>query len=194
MQSNVVMWMRAFNCWDYSEKNIKFLNHNGINNVKKFSFGWQPELNRISRNGPQDIDVLFYGSMNSRRLKIIDGLKSVGLRVENIFGVYGLERDSYISRSKLVLNMHYYDSHIFEVVRVFYLLQNGVPVCSEVNPSTEIDSRWISGVSAVPYDNIVYECKRLIDNDSDRLNLGYRGLSAIREFNQVDVMRHLLET
>ena len=44
------------------------------------------------------------------------------------YGVYGAERDRLIARSRLVLNVHYFPTHIFEMIRVSYLLANRTAV------------------------------------------------------------------
>ena len=78
-----------------------------------------------------------------------------GLTVKSLFGVYGKERDAWIERSKLVINHHYYQSQIFEVVRVFYLLTNSVAVVGEVNDTTSIDHIYKEGIHPVQYDGLV---------------------------------------
>ena len=125
---NILQWIRSFEVWDYSAQNIEFFKTRGIENIKYLELGYQNELSRMKVKAVQDIDVLFYGSINDRRAKILDALKSSGLNVHASFGIYGKDRDDLIARSKLVLNLHYYDSEIFEVVRVFYLLSNSIPV------------------------------------------------------------------
>jgi hypothetical protein len=78
------------------------------------------ELSRIKIKVVKDIDVLFYGLINDRIAKILGDYKCSGLNIHTSFGIYEKDRDDLIARSKLVLNLHYYDSEIFEVVRVFY--------------------------------------------------------------------------
>jgi len=121
---------RNFEVWDYSPRNIIKLNDEHVKKVKHLRLGYQPELRRIIRNRQQDIDVLFYGSIapGDRREVILNSLADCGLNVHRSFGVYGAERDELISRSKIVINIHNYDTHIFESVRVFYLLTNSIPV------------------------------------------------------------------
>jgi len=111
---------------EYSPKNIEKFLQVGIDKTKLLKIGYQKELARLDLSKPKDIDVLFYGSMNERRKAILDELELKGLKVKTLFGIYGQERDHWIERSKVVLNHHYYESQIFEIVRVFYLLTNSV--------------------------------------------------------------------
>lgn len=156
--------------WDYSPANIEILNEIGAGRpVKYLRFGYQKELDRLSPAPVQDVDVLFYGSMNDRRAKVLYGLQDRGLVIQHLFNVYGPERDAWIARSKVVLNMHLLDSQIFEVVRVFYLLINGVAVVGEVNGrETQIEQRFADGIVAAPYEDLIDATERLV-RDPERL-------------------------
>ena len=101
-----------------SNKNIERLNKEGFFNTSIFEIGYHKKLERIEKQKQKNIDVLMYGSMNERRKKIVDGLKEKKLNVKVLFGIYGAQRDEYISRSKIVLNIHFYNSQLFEIVRV----------------------------------------------------------------------------
>ncbi|HEX8955850.1 MAG TPA: hypothetical protein VF798_06230, partial [Burkholderiaceae bacterium] len=122
-----------FEVWDYSRRNVTAIAALVPQARVRFApVGHMPQLCRIAPE-PQgeDIDVLFYGSLNDRRRRVLDGLRRRGVNVEAVFGVYGAERDALIARAKLVLNLRLYDSDIFEIVRVSYLLGNGKAVVSE---------------------------------------------------------------
>jgi hypothetical protein len=116
--------LQSCRVWDYSARNIESLRRLGVSStVTHVPVGYVPELSRIGTS-TEDIDVLFYGSMNERRARVIAELRSMGLKAHAVFGVYGAARDELIARAKVVLNLHYYDSSIFELVRVSYLLAN----------------------------------------------------------------------
>jgi hypothetical protein len=85
----------------------------------------------------EDLDVLFYGALNERRRRVLEDCLARGLRVEHLFGVYGAARDRFIARAKLVLNVHFYPTQIFEAIRVSYLLSNRKVVLSEWNDQPE---------------------------------------------------------
>jgi hypothetical protein len=191
--SDIYEWARNFETWDYSDKNIeKFFEH-GIKNVKKLGLGYQKELNRIVSMGTQDIDVLFYGSIGDRRKKIIDDLSSEGMNVKAVFGVYGKERDDLIARSKVILNFHHYNSHIFEVVRVFYLLSNAKAVVGEVSESTSIDKIFLDSIKPTLYSDLVIACKKLVNEDSERHFLENKGFETFSKFPQSNYTTQLIE-
>jgi len=175
---------KKFDIWDYSKKNIEKFNSIGIDKVKHFEIGFQKELVRINPSKIKDVDVLFYGSINERRQKIIDKLSANGLRVKILFGIYGKERDEWIERSKIVLNHHFYDSYIFEVVRVFYLLINSIAVVGEVNETTSIDSICKDGIFCAKYDGLVASCIRIAKDDVLRQELQQSAISSISKYPQ----------
>ena len=117
--------------WDYSDSNLKFIPHQ---NKSLISFYDDDSLRRIKNCDEKEWDLCFYGSLNERRNKLIFDLESKGLKVKTIFGVYGPERDHIISRSKAVLNLHFYDSQVLQQIRLFYPLINDVAVISENYP------------------------------------------------------------
>ena len=46
----------------------------------------------------------------------------------------GYERDCLLGKARAVLNLHFYESQIFQQIRAFYALSNGMPVISENYP------------------------------------------------------------
>jgi hypothetical protein len=165
--------------WDYSARNRDELDHLGVSGAKLVPIGYVPELTRIKPNQTEDIDVLFYGSMNERREKVVQDLRAMGLEVAAVFGVYGAERDALISRSKVVLNMHYYGTRIFEIVRVSYLLSNARAVVAEAAPGTEIEPDIAGVVALAPYEELAATCYRLVDDGEARADLAQRGFEAM---------------
>jgi hypothetical protein len=183
--NNILEWSKHFEMWDYSERNIIRFNEAGNSSVKLLQLGYQKELHRIKRLNDLDIDVLFYGSLNPRRQKILDELKVRGLNVISVYGLYGNKRDELVARSKLVLNLHFYKSEIFEVVRVFYLLNNAIAVVGEVNQSTSIQKMYAEAIVAAPYEELADSCSKLIENRAYRNEIAMKGFEEIKKFPQI---------
>ena len=112
---------RHYPHWDYSHANIERLAAMGLPRPTYVPIGYVPELTRIAP-APEDIDVLFYGMLSERRYAVLRELRDRGVRVKWLSGALGASRDAWIARSKIVLNMHYWDAKIFEIARVSYLL------------------------------------------------------------------------
>lgn len=163
--------LSRFGVWDYSEKNIDYLRDSGVAPTAiHVPFGYSRCLTRI---GPaeEDVDVLFFGRNNDRRGKILLELAIRGLRVLSLIDVWGAERDAWIARSKLVINMHLEDGGQFEIVRVLFLLANGKAVVSEVNPDEPRDKRLHGRFVGVPYDELVDACLHLLSSPDARTSL-----------------------
>jgi hypothetical protein len=188
----ILEWTKKYAVWDYSQKNIEKFNKQGVKNIKKLSFGYQSKLETINKIQKQDVDVLFYGSINERRLKILNQLRASGLKVISLFGVYGEERDILISRSKVILNLHYYETQIFEVIRVFYLLINGKAVVGEVNKDTSVEEIWLNGFCASEYENLVNTTINLVKNSNLRKELETNAQKFIKTNKQKDLILPLL--
>ncbi len=104
--------------------------------VPLISFGYAPYLRSMAHGSAplekRPIDLLFFGSMNPRRKRIIERIERTGCTVAAFDGpVYGPERDAVIVQARAVLNCHYYDSARFEQVRAFQVLSLGTPMVSE---------------------------------------------------------------
>lgn len=191
-RGNILQWVSNFETWDYSRKNLELLSSLGVTNTKLLKIGYQKELSRISKADHQDIDVLFYGSTNDRRLKILNELSMAGLNVVIKFGVYGKERDDLIVRSKVVLNHHYYDSKIFEIVRVFYLMTNRKAVAGEVSEDTFVDEMYLNGFYRSTYDQLVSSCIELVNNQTLRERTEASAFEVISALPQHEYLRDLL--
>jgi SAM-dependent methyltransferase len=182
-----------FTIWDYSKRNIAQFKKMGCQNpLYHVPIGYVPELSCIVRAPTQDIDVLFYGSTNSRRKKIVEELKRKGLIVVALFGVYGKDRDDLIARAKIIVNIHYYDSNIFEIVRISYLLANHKAVVAECNEDTEFAEDLRTAVALAPYDQLVETCVELVGNAEKRQLLEKNGFECFSLRNEADILRNVI--
>ena len=177
--------------WDYSRENIDRLAARGIGGVQYAPVGYMPQLTRIPFV-EQDIDVLFYGLINERRKNILEALIKSGLRVEFLSDVYREERDAYIARAKVVLNMHYYEEGVFETVRVSYLLANEKAVVAEYNGGAALDLSLGEAVCAVPYDALVATCFSLVNDNEQRVKLAKKGFEFFSRMKETEILRPLL--
>ena len=181
--------LNEFQVWDYSNRNIDWLKQNSSSkNPIHVPVGYVPTLTRIKTHEIQDIDVLFYGWMNERRQTIIDQLIASGLKVQVLSNSFDLELDSYIARSKVILNVHYYESKIFEIIRVSYLLSNKKAVVSEVDDETEIDKLIRSGIFGVRYESLCDSCIELVMDDAKRKKLEEDGFIAFTSLPESDYL------
>ncbi|MEU4313316.1 hypothetical protein [Nocardia sp. NPDC024068] len=154
--------------WDYSLRNIAALRELGVPDVRHVPIGHVPELERIPPAVERDIDVLVVGSLNERRLAPIERLRGLGVNAQAHFGLYGPARDALYARAEIILNTHYYDTKIFEIVRVSYLLANGLFVVSEDCADAEEAAPFAPAVAFTGYDRVVETCLHYLDSPAER--------------------------
>lgn len=182
--------MRRLAVWDYSAKNVeRVIRMTGNRHVHHFGIGYSPVMTRQLPASQQTTDVLFYGSLNERRRSILVALERAGLKVRHLFNVYGAARDAAIADAKIVLNLHYYEDSIHEIVRTSFLLANGKAVVSECGPETEIDDDVREALVAVPYDQVVETCVALIADDARRHEIEAQGLRLFAQRDQAALLR-----
>jgi len=181
--------MSRFTVWDHSRRNIAELRAlTGNLHVHRIGIGFAPGMQSIAPAAEQPTDVLFYGSLNDRRRAILKALQQAGLRVRHLFGVYGAERDRAIAETKVVLNVHFYEDSIHEIVRTSYLLANGKAVVCECNADTEIDDDVRRAMVAVPYDGLVAACIDLVKDDARRREVEQTGFELFSRRSQAAML------
>jgi hypothetical protein len=183
---------RSHVVWDYSRKNAATLDALGIHVGHVLPIGYVKELTRIQFATERDIDVLFFGSMNPRRQEIVDRIRATGLRTMAAFGVYGQERDSLIGRAKLLLNVHYYDAKVLEIVRISYLLANRCAVLSERSSDLTEDEAFAEGVAFADYELIAARARELIDAPDVCDRLARRGFEIMSARSAPEFLREAL--
>jgi SAM-dependent methyltransferase len=175
--------------WDYSARNAARYAALGLPAPRVVPIGWAPVLERIPRGEPEDVDVLFYGSMNERRRAVLEGLAARGLRVEAAFGLYGAARDARIARARIVLNVHFYEAKVFEIVRVSYLLANRRCVVSERGGDPAEERDFEAGVAFAPYEDLVETCVRLARDPAARERLAAAGQALMAARPEAECLR-----
>jgi hypothetical protein len=175
MTGDYLHLLRTHPVWDYSQSNIRALAALGIT-AAYAPVTYTPCLTRIQPAPVHDVDVLFYGSLNERRRAVLSQCRDRGLKVQVLFGVYGTQRDAWIARSKIVLNVHFYSSRLFEIVRMSYLLANQVPVVCE----TGIDDQFLEGICFAEYQELADACQRLVSDEGARRQLAQQGFRLFR--------------
>lgn len=140
----------ALAVWDYSPHNLSFLAKYGVSAVCLMP-GYDPALQDIPASPTKDIDVLFYGSHSQRRLHVLQELTKVCQLVQRK-NCNKAERNALISRSKIVLNLHCFETlTLLEQARTFYLLSNQVLVISE----TSLDNPYADALLSYDYADLV---------------------------------------
>lgn len=184
--------LRRHVVWDYSAMNVRYLRSLGLEAVFHVPMGYVPQQRRIRRSAP-DIDVLFYGALNPRRHKVLQELGDAGAKVTHLAGIYGAERDGYIARSRIVLNMRFHEHGILETVRVLFLLANGCFVISEPGKHTEENRRFDGGMVFAEYEQLASSCLHYLKNEAARETIAARAHEVARACPQTVYLAPVLE-
>lgn len=109
-----------------------------------------------------------------------------------INSVYGEERDEYIKRAKLVINLHNHDNQIFEMVRVSHLIQNKVPVICERNATTDFPDYMEGTVFTAPYEQFVSTVYNLLSTQNELDLQAERGLEIFKKSPMENFLKEVL--
>lgn len=191
---NYITLLRRTVVWDYSADNTQWLRERLRRPVLYVPLGYVPQFTRIRSRMPsdEDIDILFYGSSNSRRNHVFDEIRSRGLVFHNAFGVYGAARDALIERAKVVLNIHIDVPGAFEILRIGYLLSNKKAVITEVNHGETIDSDLEGAFVTAPYESIASKAADLVANPLARTAIATVGYRKFTCRSQAAILRDAL--
>lgn len=181
---------RKYEVWDYSKKNIDELSKLKIS-AKLCEIGYSKVLTKIN-NTEKSIDILFIGSINDRRKKVHDELVKNGVNVRFIFGIYGEHRDALIASSRIIINIHFYEAKVFEIVRCSYLMANKVCIVSETGSDEQLEVPFRGGIEFSPYDKLVDTCVELL-KDNDRIkSIGQKGYEIFSQMKQSEMLKKCL--
>jgi SAM-dependent methyltransferase len=174
--------LRHFQVWECSVSNLQVLRHDfGLTRVTHVPFGYCPEMTRLDPEYPKDIDVLLYGRLNERRMRIVRELQAAGARAVAVEQVFGQERDFLIARSTIILNVHHCVPGMQEMARLGYLWANRKPVVCECNADTAIHEGYERACIYAPYEELVQktlDCLRAPKALAMQAGLGFAAFSA----------------
>lgn len=130
MHKGYFVWLKqADEVWDYDEQNIevlKLIRPDVKLHILKPYKDWT-----VYKPVAKDIDILFYGTMNEHRSKILNELKKK-YKVVILNSWEGRVIDNHIMRSKVLLNLHfYYECSMQEQARMIRWIGSPCRIVSE---------------------------------------------------------------
>jgi hypothetical protein len=170
-----------FYIFEYNPINIKYLKnkYENINiyyipllyNVLLIDYYNSNIIKKIKYN-EKDIDIIFYGTLNERRSYILNNLKLKYniMIISKIFELSHSELFNYIERSKVVLNIYYYeDNYVFDYYRNAILLSNKIFLISEYPDYIDFDieknlKNIENNLILSKYENIIDTVSNYLDN------------------------------
>lgn len=154
--------------FEYDESNKKILDSIGVSSII-VKLKYTKSLKTI-KNKELDIDVLFYGSVNQKRKELLESIffENENRKIIVSQSLFGNELDEYISRSKIILNCHYYEMDVQEQVRIFYPLINDKVVVSEYNTFNNFGN----SIYNIKREYIGVFIRELLSTEGDFIELG----------------------
>jgi predicted O-methyltransferase YrrM len=180
----------ATRIWDFSQFNIQFLNSIGINNVLHLPFAYHQKMEVIDFNKEKTTDILFYGELNQKRVNILNKLTELGYKATALTGVFGEERNRYIEKAKIILNISRFHTTLLEEHRLSFLLNNGCFIISEQIENME-NNPFGDGLVFSDYYKIIETCEYYLkpENENLRKKIAEKGYKYFSKSKFTDNLR-----
>lgn len=149
----------AVEIWDYT---------------KTFQIGYS-DLFRLEMEAVKDIDILFYGKVNSKRREIISEIPKVTI----IEGVYSPDIFKYIMRSKIILSLTFHDKSNADWTRIAPLLSNNAFIIAEECHDKEFNTLK-DHIVIRKADEIPSACHYYLHNPIGRIKMADKGTKYIK--------------
>ena len=177
---------RATRIWDYSQANILWLLERHIKAVYcpiGYSRCLEFERTLVDDSVTQANKIVFYGSLNTRRNKMIETLRMNSIPIEIYKNTcWGKDRIKLLSEAAMVINWHYFDDGLMELSRLAPLLSNRILVISEKAKEPEINFLLKEAVVLVnDLDELVTQVKYYIEHPSEAQIYADKGYHIFRQ-------------
>ncbi len=180
---------------DYNQHNLDILNT--INKCEGYEFPIVPSKNFLfdyhyTNSLPKQYDLAFYGILNKRREELIRKLTEHGVSIKIISGKYGAELSNALLDCKFVLNLHYFESAIFEVARCLRPMAMGMPIISEASIMPKIADWSQSGILFDEYLNIPRLVFDTVNNVSKVITCNQNSLRFINNIDNKEKSKEII--
>ncbi len=175
---------------DYHTDNIGYLK-SVFNKIDAFEIPLVPCFDLINKQalsasgarekGP---DLLFYGSLNARRLVVLQQLLKRGYSLEVYTeGLYGENLTSALLRTRAVLHIHYHETALFPAARLLQPMILGVPIICEESIFSDASDYAESGITFTKYPDFMLACEDRLTGLNSESDLGRKTLEKIAMVN-----------
>lgn len=154
-------FLTHFRVLDYSVHNIRALRKSyPLIKAEEFPLLPAPEFchDHESPLTERQYHFAFYGSMNARRQQVLEQIQAKGVRIKMIGGMYGKQLSKELLECQAVLNIHAYETSVFETARVLRPVAMGMPIVSEVSHLPQLIDWESAPVKFVEYDALAAYC------------------------------------
>ena len=106
------------------------------------------------------------------------------------YNIWNEKRDYLVDRSKIVLNIHYYENSILETTRISYLLANKAFVISESGRDKILNNQMEGLIIFSSYNNLVDTCSNYLKNPELCLQIAENGYNQFKQKKYLDLLRN----
>lgn len=190
---------RALGVWEFNPKqNLKWqqLGYNSFHVPMRTPMGPYLQSEDVLSGKKKDIDILFYGGGHERREKMERHLKEHFPEkkiVFRYFNLFGEEREDFISRAKIVLNIRYWPKGSLQTHRIEYLLARAKCIVSERSGDDTLDSEYAEAIRFCDYEDFVPVLRNLLNNpcEIDRIARRGRRVGQKHQFDMIPIKNAL---
>ena len=182
--------------WDAHQGNVDALTRAGVRDIHHVPMTYVPEVQRISTGVEQDIDVLLYSPIYPRHQATLDALRAKGLKVQIAQHAGSTDETSHslIARSKIILNLHRFDSaKAIETTHMAYPLANHKTVVAESFSETNIDDDLNATILSAHAEQLPQLCWDLTRDDARRHEMERKGFELFSKHDAATILKPAIE-
>lgn len=154
----------ALRVWEFSQRAAGLRKSEEIpHSMLPFLYNMNHKMNDSTRTAKvailqeqqkKDLPVCLLGSPSKRRAVVVEALEASNVTVYYTQSVWGEDKPKLLDRCQIVLNIHFYQQSVQEVLRILEGIAHGAVVVSEsATLPTDNDARLESrGVHFIPFD------------------------------------------
>lgn len=200
IMASIAYVANKYQFWDYSQQNVAKINALNPRFPAYYArISYAPNLEKLPTNLDQDIDVLYYGNLvEPYRYNTLAEIAKThpdlsGLKTMTLSHIWGKQRDEFIARAKLIVNISP-GGDIFEIVRVSYLLANQKAVVCATATDIEfedLEDDLNGGVLKFTNNSNVHAvCQDLVEDSVARAEYAKLGYDTFRQRDIREVIKN----
>lgn len=180
--------LRDYVCLDYNQANIDHLQGHWSGQARAFEFPILPSMEFRSdypmthERWQMQYDLAFYGSTaNGGRVGRLMELADLGVRLKCFAGSFGRDLPMELMECTAVLNIHAYDSALFELGRCLRPAALGMPIFSDVSIHPGKVNWADSGIFFLPREGFAQSVSAILRDSERMLDASQRMLQFVND-------------
>lgn len=196
-----IEFLTNFKILDYSYHNIHALRKSyPLIRAEEFPLLPSPAFcyDHLASQSNKNYHFAFYGAMNDRRQRLLEQLQSNGISVKLISGMYGQNLAKELLDCHAVLNIHAYETSVFETARLLRPVAMRMPVVSETSQLPQVIDWTTAPIKFVDYNGLIPYCIHAVQTGFSELHEKTRIQPEFlyqyhRKYELLSSVRYLLE-